>query len=336
METAVKCPNCNADRIANVDPCPNCGAPGFQQAAPSPPVGPPAPYTMSGKTGNALGLAAIALAASIVVGIVYHYIAQFRDYPIISPLLAGALVGLLTMSAAKVTRTRNLALIMALGFVGGLLCYSVRLVADSQTERPLLVKIGAKALEHMDNMNPQAALTKANQRLNPWRTLTYFLEIESVAGVTIVDENSPSTTSSNSPLTGTSFWLLTIAELAVCGIGALLVANSFKNYSAPYCENDQIWMKATPIAKLPLQQSQNLINAIQTRNWQSILMARSMQTSNSRSFVTATLYRCPTCGNSTISVFRQNGNNLNRPLHVWVEPDVAAYLQANMPMGPKR
>ncbi|MGO8672063.1 MAG: hypothetical protein ACLQVD_11935 [Capsulimonadaceae bacterium] len=334
--SAVRCPQCGNERAADSSPCPVCGMAG-PAAWPAPLV----PYQFSGKCppSGRLLLTAVALLSGIAIGMGYHTMAMTTDYPVISALVGGTLSGLVVLLLAKKAHCRNLKMIVAFGFLSGILVYSTRVVADSQAFRPAMVRHFTRQLVSFGVPRAEAQ-SRVEHGLNPWTTLRLYLDLQSRAGVTITDSNSSSysvNTGSGTQqvggtqLSGTGYWLLLLGELVAAGFGGMCLPAALGKGLDPYCERDGCWMKGKRLLRLAPGQAGSVAAVIQAQDWVRLTQIAPQGAMNDQNRVDVVVNRCPICRSGTIAVINVVANSITTPLHVMLDGGVISqFLEAKL------
>jgi len=259
---------------------------------------------------TATGLLSLFLVApaAIVIGVIYHFIGQYLDLLIIFPLLAGACVGAVLASLAKKHKIRSKSALIAFGILGGLLCFCARWAGDITQTREEVIAMRAQKLS---GGNP-ALETKLRPMLrrvySPLRFAKLYMRLAAKEGTTIHDVGSSASSSSNSAITGTGFWLMTALDaLLMCGAAAgigLIQANS------PFCVPCDSWYGIErTVSRLHPNQSDEAAKLASSGQWAGLGGLRSAG-ATAKSHCDILLSRCPGCANGYLSVKRQVGNNI--------------------------
>ena len=300
------------------------------------------PYLFSGKSSASgiLTLIGVSLLGAAIVGALYWKLTNFLDIPVLMPALAGLLVAFIVKWGAALGKCRSMPAIVTAAILAGMLTYGVRLALDSQQTRPAMVRAVSRRIAQHRGLPASAARSVAERRLTPWVTLRLFLRVQAAYGVTLTNSSShsysvssPSGTQSvggggGMILSGVWYWLLLLAEAGAAGAVAASVAARY-GLVEPFCEPCKRWMPGTKVVKVAPRQAGELIQCIQSQEWDNLLKVKPNGTVDAQNYASATVYRCPECRSGTVSVFAQVGNTAKRLLHVKIGPKISASLCDN-------
>lgn len=259
-------------------------------------------------TGSALLSLLLVVPAAIAVGVVYHFIGLFLDLLILSPLIAGGCVGGVIASLAKKHKVRARSAVVAFGILGGLLCFGTRWASDIAQAREQFIEMRAAKLSG-GNPAIEAKLNPMLRRVyTPARFGQLYLRVAEKEGVTISHAGSSSSSASNSAITGTGFWVLTLADAAL--ICAAAIAIPWKQAASPFCAGCDSWHGVElTVSRLHPNQSSEAARMASAGEWAGLGNLRG-EGATTKSHCDILLSKCPGCSNGNLSIKRQSGNNI--------------------------
>lgn len=245
--------------------------------------------------------------AAIVVGLIYHFIGRFFDLLILFPLLAGGCVGGVLASLAKKGKVRSKAAIALVGIVGGLLCFGARWAGDITQAHEEFINSTSTQLSGGNPAKEASIQTALRTTYPPAKFVPLYLKIAAKEGVSISSTHSSSSTS-NSPITGTAFWVLTLADaLLMCGAA---VALGWSQAGAPFCVACDSWFgPQLTVSHLHPNQASEATRLAGSGEWAGLGGLRG-EGATQKSHCDVLLSKCPGCSTGQLSVRRTVGNNI--------------------------
>ncbi len=246
----------------------------------------------------------LVLPAAILVGIVYHFIGRFLDLLILFPIVAGACVGGVLALLAKKHKVRSKPAIAILAIVGGLLCFSSRWIGDALQEREEFINSTSSKISAGNAALEARAQTVLRSTYTPLKFFPLYMQAAAKQGVSISSTHSSSSTK-NSPITGTAFWILTFADaLFMCGAA---VAVAWKQASEPFCVGCDSWHDVElTVSRLHSNQAGEVARLAASGEWAGLGTLRG-EDATEKAHCDVLLSKCPGCSTGQVSV----KNNLN-------------------------
>lgn len=322
------CPNCGTYLWDTTKPCPTCNPPASDApptavddpapvqvaAAPQGPAPwlPVKPYAPSGLVdGKAYPMLLVAmLAAGVGVGLGYHYLTKFINLFLIMPVLGGLLTGAFVGGAARRGHCRRPLLAVSFAFIAGIIAYGGDMVLGALDDRPMLVQVLAADIiqDNPDVPQTQAEAT-VDHLLTPWQTLKIDTEMRADAGVS-VSHSGTSSAGGGIPLRGNVYYGLIVVELLLFAGCSAAVAGSMA--AARYCETCHLWHRGDIVFKADSTLANSLLNAIQAHDWPRAAEIARGNKSNTKSWLSIRVDRCPNCNDALIVGTSNDGKNTRK------------------------
>lgn len=173
-----------------------------------------------------------AAGSTVAVGWLYHLVARFFDLVIVSPILAGVLVGIPIAFAGVHVRWRRSLSLLTLGALCGLTAMGLRYYFDSQDFYNELLP---KALAKQQGISEEAArnnIAWANQALPWWGPYARYFQMMGDVGLEISDTHT-SSYSQPTPVAGTPLYILLGASVFLATVAAAAVSNGGCSRTGP-------------------------------------------------------------------------------------------------------
>lgn len=258
-----------------------------------------APYKTSGKVSAATAgkMLVATLLASVIVGVLWHFVGRFIDLVIIFPMLAGGVAGGIVTVIAKSGMSRSTKLALLCGLLVGPLTYGTKLVCNAYSVRPELVQGLSQSVTPSGATPAQKAQIeqKVEGLLTPMRTLRLYMVLMEETGVTL--KSSHSSSGSGTRVSGNGYWVLLGVETLAVSLCALALLWSAA--SEPFCEGCQKWHGTSVVMQANPGQNPLIADAIRARNWGQFVGIQPGSWNN-KAVTTVTLSRCEGCNGATL------------------------------------
>jgi hypothetical protein len=250
-------------------------------------------------------LVGVSLILSLAFGWLYHFVAQWFDLVILSPMVLGFVIGAILAANVKPARCRNPRLMAILGALSALLAITIRYGFDSADFYRQLPQALVGQMRVEDTGDPitleqaQQAVQNRLKKIGPLRAFGQFMSIAADAGVTLKDSHSYSK-ENGTPISGGGFWALLAAETLLAMIVAGAAAAGGVNM--PYCERCSQWFEPQPILIAPSTASEQMVAAARSHDWQGLMALKGQPVNDGKvvGWVTVILKRCGTCDDGVL------------------------------------
>lgn len=245
------------------------------------------------------------LPVAILIGIVYHFIAQYLDLLILFPLVVGACVGGVLASLAKKHKVRSKFVLCAFAIAGGLLSFGARWAGDAFQAREEFISSSASQLSNGNAALEAKAQTFLRNTYPPAKFLPLYLQAVAKQGMTISSHGS---SSSNAPITGTAFWVFVLADaLIMCGTATAI---AWGQATSPFCLGCDSWYGTEmTVSRLHLNQAGEAANMAKSGNWTGLGELRS-EGATEKSYCDVLLSKCPSCSTGKLTVKSRSNNSV--------------------------
>ena len=262
--------------------------------------------------------------AAIVIGAIYHFIGQYLDLIAIFPIIAGLCVGGVLATLAKKQKVRSKAALGTLAILAGVLCFCSRWIGDSLQTREEFINSYSTKLAGGNAATEARAQSALRSQFTPLRFLPIYLRVAAKEGATISSTGS-SSSSHNSPITGTAFWALALLDcVLMCGAATSL---AWKQAGAPFCAGCDSWHGAElTVSRLHPSQADEAAKLAQSRDFAGLGGLRGSGATE-KSNCDVLLTKCPGCSTGQLSVKRRLNNAVKTLWSGPVSPVETAKLQ---------
>lgn len=279
-------------------------------------------YKPGGKMGTSAPLLlAAALVAGPLVGVIYHFVARWMNFLLISQVLAGFLVGGAIALAVKNGKCRNPRAAILAAVLGSLLCFTTFLALNSQRAKPylMLIELGSQT-----TYNAQT-FTNIEKSMTPLRTLELYLQENATSGVRLRDSHSySSTSSSGTTIKGAWYWGLLALEIGLVVLTASALAQS--TASARFCERCEVWWNTLLLHRSHVDDAAGMVARAQERDWSNLRQVSSPKKPTDKIYCKAEMKRCPQCSEATITIQAANGGTPKTVYESALQPQEAKLL----------